>query len=378
MRILIVTEIPAPFRIPLFNALAERPDVDLTVCFLAERDPRRTHYRVYRDEFAFGEVVLPGIGLRRGARWLMVNRGMLGLLRRSRPDAVLVGGWNQPAFWQVLGACRATRKPAFLWVESTGADARIKNSAADAFRRLALRTASGFVVPGRAARAYLRGFGVPADRIVEAPNAVDLTIFTERVDAMRADRDAVRSRLGLNGCVFAYVGRLERAKGVEVLVRAMRDVPAQLVLIGSGSLDSELQHADGDRVRVVGMLARDELVPWYAAVDGLVLPTRSDTWGMVLNEGAAAGLPLVATEAAGAAHDLIEPGQNGFRVPVDDAQALGDALRTLAADESLRRAFGERSRQLSERFRPEAWAAAVADFAATTAGARSEGRRTAG
>jgi glycosyltransferase involved in cell wall biosynthesis len=84
---------------------------------------------------------------------------------------------------------------------------------------------------------------------------------------------------------------------------------------------------------------------------------------MPLNEGAAAGLPLVATDAAGAAHDLIEPGRNGFRVPAEDEKALAQALRTLAEDERLRRAFGERSHELSTRFRPEAWAAAVAEFA---------------
>ena len=93
---------------------------------------------------------------------------------------------------------------------------------------------------------------------------------------------------------------------------------------------------------------------------------------MVLNEAAAAGLPLVATEAVGAAHDLIEPGGNGFRVPVDDAAALAEALRALEADAGLRRAYGDRSRELVERFRPEAWADAV------IAAARSAIRRTAG
>ena len=97
---------------------------------------------------------------------------------------------------------------------------------------------------------------------------------------------------------------------------------------------------------------------------------------MSLNEGAAAGLPLVATDAAGAAHDLIEHGRNGFRVPAEDEAALAEALRALATDADLRRMFGERSREVSERFRPEAWAAAVAGFAAATVEARSAARRS--
>ena len=88
---------------------------------------------------------------------------------------------------------------------------------------------------------------------------------------------------------------------------------------------------------------------------------------MTLNEGAAAGLPLVATDAVGAAHDLIESGANGFRVPADDAPARREALRTLASDEELRRRAGERSREIAERFRPEAWAAGVVSAARAVA-----------
>jgi glycosyltransferase involved in cell wall biosynthesis len=84
---------------------------------------------------------------------------------------------------------------------------------------------------------------------------------------------------------------------------------------------------------------------------------------MVVNEAAAAGLPIVATENVGAAHDLIEHGVNGFRVPAGDEDGLGRALRRLAEDEDFRRAAGARSVELSLRFTPEAWADGVARLA---------------
>ncbi len=371
MRILIVTEIPAPFRIPLFNALAAERDVELCVAFLAEHDPRRS-YRVYREEFAFRDVVLPGRSLQRGARWVMLSRGLLLLMRRFRPDAVIVGGWNQPAFWEALTAARVLRVPSLLWVESNASDARSGGGAADAVRRLALALASGFLVPGRASRAYLERLGVQGGRIFTAPNAVDFRVFAERVEAARAEREALRRRLGLDGWVVLYVGRLEHEKGLDVLLRAFRDVPGQLVLVGSGRLEDELRAAADDRVRFVAQLPRDDLAQWYAAADVLVLPSRSEPWGMTLNEGAAAGLPLVATDAVGAAFDLVEDGANGFRVPAEDAPALADALRALASDEGFRHRAGARSRELAERFRPELWAAAVVS-AARAAGRRSDG-----
>jgi len=80
---------------------------------------------------------------------------------------------------------------------------------------------------------------------------------------------------------------------------------------------------------------------------------------MGLNEAAAAGLPLVASDVAGAAHDLVEPGVNGFRVPADDDAALADALQRLTADAALRESAGKRSREIARAFTPERWAEAV-------------------
>ena len=79
MKLALLTEIPAPYRIPLFNALAER--VDLRVLFLSERDPRRGFYELHRDEWRFDHRVLRGPQLRRGGRWVVFNRGVLPELR---------------------------------------------------------------------------------------------------------------------------------------------------------------------------------------------------------------------------------------------------------------------------------------------------------
>src|SRR4051812_18141634 len=101
IRIALLTEIPAPFRIPLFNALAARSHVELEVMFLSDHDPRRT-YRVYRDEFRFEQTVLPRVDLQARGRWVALSRGVTRTLQRFRPDVLIVGGWNQPAFWQAL------------------------------------------------------------------------------------------------------------------------------------------------------------------------------------------------------------------------------------------------------------------------------------
>jgi glycosyltransferase involved in cell wall biosynthesis len=352
MKLALLTEIAAPFRIPLFNALAAEEGVELRVLFLAAADPRRTHYDLHADEFRFDWRVLPGRELRRGARWVVVNRGVLRELRRFGPDVVGVGGWNQPAFWQALAYTKARRIPLLVWVESTARDARSQALPLELAKRALIRGASGFFVPGRASVEYLRGLGVSPERIAVAPNAVDAELF----GAAAGPRDGKE-------CTFLYVGRLDPEKGVDVLLRAFERVPGELVIIGGGTEEAALRTQASERVHFIGQLDRDELVPHYAAADVFVLPSRSEPWGMVLNEAAAAGLPLVATDGVGAAHELIEDGVNGFRVPEGNADALAEALGRLAADEGFRRRAGTRSRELVRPFTPEAWAKGVVELA---------------
>lgn len=338
MRLALITEIPAPFRIPLWNALAER--IDLRVLLLAERDPRRT-YDLHRDEWRFDARVLPGRDLLLGGRWLVVNRGVRREL--GAVDAVLIGGWNQPAFFQ---AARAGL-PYALWVESTVRDER--RGRLEWLKRRLLASAAGVVVPGTAARDYVLGLGVGPARITVAPNAFDRTTFANAVERAR----------GHHTPTVLTVARLSPEKDVATLLRAVDGLDAELVVVGDGPQEGALREAAPANASFVGHATRDELPHRYANADVFALTSRSETWGMALSEAAAAGLPLVATEAVGGAWDLIEEGVNGYRVPVGDSEALHEALRKVLADEEWRDRAGRRSRELAEQATPERWAETV-------------------
>ncbi len=346
MRIALLTEIPAPFRIPLFNALAER--AELRVLFLARTDPRRPHYEHHRDEWRFDHVFLRGREMHAGGRWTMLNRGVLRELRAFRPDAVAVGGWNQPAFWQALAYCKAARVPLLVWIESTERDARSEARPLELAKRTLIRGAAGAFVPGRASAEYARALGVPEDRIVVAPNAVDNAFF--RTFPRRDERS----------CTFLYVGRLDPEKGIDILLDAFADVPGELVLAGAGTEGKSLEARASERIRFLGPVPRERLPRLYASADVFVLPSRSEQWGMVLNEAAAAGLPLVATDAAGAAYELVD---DDLRVPAGDALALADAMRRLAGDPAVRAESAERSRERVASLTPERWAEGVLELA---------------
>jgi glycosyltransferase involved in cell wall biosynthesis len=365
-RIAIVTEIPAPFRIPLFNRLAREPGIELRTFFLSDRDPRR-NYTVYEDEMAFERHTLPGVNLSRGGRWIVLTRGLRRVLREFAPDVVVAGGWNQPAFWQAARHARRHNVPLLVWVESTLEDARLDAGVASRVRHAFVRRAAGFIVPGKASRAYVRSLGVPENAIFIAPNAVDLEIFSTGVREAHANREALRRELDLKGTVVLYVGRFAPEKGLDVLLDAARGATWSVVLLGEGFLREELERSAPSNVTVGPYVPREALVPWFAAADIFVLPSRSEPWGMVLNEAAAAGLPIVATDHVGAAPDLVDG--NGSIVSTGDVAELRAAIEHLANDTEARERAGRRSLELSETFTPERWAQAVA-AAATRAGQR--------
>jgi glycosyltransferase involved in cell wall biosynthesis len=349
-RLALLTEIPAPYRIPLFNALARL--VELDVLFLRERNPERPYYDLHADELQFAWRVLPGFDFTVRSHWVVANRGLPHELAAC--DVVMLGGWNQPAFWRAFVRAKRAGKPCVVWVESTHADER--RGWFEGAKRKLLGRVDAFVVPGEASRRYLVGLDVPPGRITIAPNAVDAPLFAHGVRTR--DGGAVR---------ILAVGRLAAEKGLDTLLEATAGLPVEVQLVGTGPEEARLRALAGPNVIFAGQAARHELAGLYADADIVAMPSRSDPWGMVLNEAAAAGLPLVSTTSAGAALELIEDGVNGFRVPPGDAPALREAFERLVDDPAFRTAAGARSRELAARFTADAWAEAVAGLVATLA-----------
>jgi glycosyltransferase involved in cell wall biosynthesis len=149
--------------------------------------------------------------------------------------------------------------------------------------------------------------------------------------------------------VVLYVGYFVARKGLHHLIQAFQAVAGEhdvLALVGSGPQEKQLRamgHGD-QRTIFPGYLEGAEKASWYAAADLFVLPTLHDPWGLVVNEAMAFGLPIIVTDAAGCARDLVQ--DNGLVVPAGDVDALATALARLLPDEALRRAMGQRSQHI--------------------------------
>jgi len=370
-RVVIITEIIAPYRIPVFNALAQHSGIDMQVIFLSETDSTQRQWLVYKDEIRFPYQVLPFWRQRSGRHSLLLNWGATTALRRAAPDFIICGGYNYPASWEAMAWARQNRVPFALWAESTARDLRGGHRLIEFLKTRFLRQCDAFVVAGKSSAQYLRNYGVPEEVIFAAPNAVDTQFFEQRAEVIRRDEARHRQALGLPAHFFLFAGRLVPEKGIFDLLRAYGALNPEirkevgLVFVGDGASRSALlQRAAAispGSIHLAGFAQRERLAAYYALADVFVFPTHTDPWGLVVNEAMACGLPVISSAAAGCVADLVESGWNGHVVSTGDVSQLTFAMDELARDPDLRSLMGQRSQERIQQYSPEAWAAGIAD-----------------
>jgi glycosyltransferase involved in cell wall biosynthesis len=332
LRLALLTNVPAPYRVPVYAALAEAPGVELLVAFDGARSgvpalPFHCEWlgggislrsRHYQDETWYAERVERRVRL-----------GYQRLLRRFRPDAIVSGEFG----WRSLNAAahaRVAGVPLFIWWEGTRHTERGAGAARALARHALSRCATGLFGLGRGSVETLRDLGVPDSRIHYVPQVVDNTWLAREVDRWRLAREAVRAELGLRGTVLLTPSRLLPHKGVAVYLDALRRLRARrphaaftAAFAGSGPEQARVRAAQGElgaALRPLGQVAYADLPRLLAAADVLVLPSLRDCWGMVVNEALAAGLPVLGSCYAGASDELLRAPEFG-RVfdPLDPA-----------------------------------------------------------
>lgn len=359
---IILTEILSPYRIPPFNCLAQEANIDLEVFFFAETESRRSWY-VPKEKIQFSYRILWGLQVGKAYQSAPVfcNPDVIYQLWQQHPDVIICGGWHHFTYWLALAYVQLTGTRLLIWSESTLKDERSSNQLKERFKRWIIGKADGYIVPGKAQKDYLLYLGAREEKIWTAPNAVDNDFFTLETERYQTHKEALKQKLNLQDIIILYVGRLINEKGIPELLAAFAqfstDKPVTLVIVGDGSQAEEYllycQQNKLNNVFFAGFQPQTALAQYYSIADIFVFPTRSDSWGLVLNEAMAAGLPIVCSSAAGAGNDLLEDGENGFLVPVGNVARLSEAMQCLVGDESLRKKMGLRSRQIILNYTPE-------------------------
>ena len=351
--VLFVTNHAPPFRVGAFAALNEREDVVFALIG--------------------GDVRHGGGGDASGLPFPVIRpsqRGVLRLAASGRFRAVVAGLSGRVALPGAYAGARRSRVPFVLWATIWAHPRTAAHAVSYLPLRHVYRHADAIATYGPHVSAYVRIKGARGP-VIEAPQSVDAEFWSVPAEP---DRRAPFQAM--------FAGRLAREKGVSVLLRAWRDSglsapSAALVLVGDGPIRARAV-ATGAAMPV-GPVAPAPLRSLYAGSDVVVIPsipTRDfrEPWGLVANEAMSQGVPVIATDAVGAAAGgLVEHERTGLVVPANDASALAQALRRVHDEPPLRARLGAAARAAVASYTHDAWAAGMARALAAAGAGRPEG-----
>jgi len=357
MSLVVLTNIPTPYRTAFFDALAEesaRAGKRFHVLYCAKTEPGR-HWPYDASKMRHAHTVLRGFHPSLTGIHAHLNPGVLAELNLLKPDTlILAGSWNTPTML-VAGLNIYSPPPRrFFWSEGH-ADAALHKSGLIAWlRRRVYRTFDGFAVPNAKSAEWAVAQAGSPRQIVTLPNAIDAKFFAR---PSAASREEARRHLGLEGegRVLVQVSALSARKGVLELANAFLGLPAaerrgaKLLFAGEGDQRSRLEAlaaGSGGAIRVLGQLPPEEVRRVLWAADAFVLNTRLDPNPLSAIEAAAAGLPIVLSAAAGNVREVVEVPQTGFVIKhvADPSEALRAAFN--ASDAQLAE-MGARAAELA-------------------------------
>lgn len=278
------------------------------------------------------------------------------------PDAVYISGWADKLY---LAAAKIIRKSGVPVI--SGLDAQYKGTLR---QQVATKLVPYLLKPsidvmwaaGERQRYFAQRLGYRGMHCWEGLLCCDWAHFSLLSDTPSKRRPQ-----------FLFVGRYVEAKGLDVLVEAYRcyrsavDDPWDLVCAGTGPQGWLFDDQPG--VRDLGFVQPDEIPSLFHESSAIVLPSRHEPWGVVVQEAAAARLPLLCSDRVGAAVHLVRNFYNGFVTPADNAKALAFSMLSLSkATPAARAEMGERSFQLGQQYLPERWADTLIDGVARLRG----------
>lgn len=310
-RVAFVLNVPAFYKIALLNELARV--IHVKAFFLGTTDQVILRDEDIRFDYTFiskSDMDVKHKGVRRGIR-------LLKMLRKETFDYIVWSGWdNIENFLGVLAIPRAKNllisESSIFESTTVGLKGRIK--------RWFLRRISTVFASGAPHKELLQALGYTGEIITVG--SVGVTQRSERT-ANQEIHNPVR---------YIYVGRLIELKNLRLLVEVCTRTSRPLTIVGKGPLESLLRKMAGTSVLFTGFVPNNELDKVLEQADCLVLPSKSEPWGLVVEEALEAELAVIASDKVGSAPDLVTRYDAGVVFRYDSAESLEEAMRTVERD----------------------------------------------
>jgi|GEM_PF-115668 len=363
IKLAVFSPYPIQYYSPWFRGLARQEGVDLKVYYGFIPSEKQQGYG-FNTSFKWDIPMLEGY------KWEVVPNArknpsfsrysgsstpeMGKVFAKDRPDAVILIGWSFLPLVQALWACRKLRIPTIVRGDSN--NLRKRNFLVKLIHRNLVRKYDAFLAVGKLNMQFYLDYGVRPESIFKARHFVDNSFFESSLQKIHDTRSVLRNKWGIpeNAACFLFAGKLETKKRIFDLLSALEiafNKNSSIYLLVAG--DGEHMQAAKDfvarkklPVTFAGFLNQTEIVKAYAAADCLVLPSYGETWGLVVNEAMACGLPAIVSDRVGCAPDLIIEGKTGSVFPRGDIRGLTNKLMKFALDPARTKSMGLQAKEL--------------------------------
>lgn len=350
-KILIITNIPTPYRIPLFNELAsqlEKRQLKLKVIFGAMGYSRRKwEIDISACRFDYKILSSKKIQLLDQEKVIFTYDGLFKTIRREHPIVIFSAGFSF-ATTKLWLRSWLKKTPYIIWSGAINTSDRLNPRFRKIHRKLLIKRAIGFVAYGKKAKEYLISLGAAPEKISIAINTVDIDFFKNEINSNKYNISKYPVK-----CLL-YVGNLTKGKRIDLILLVIKELSTHrkdfvLKLVGDGSEKKYLKRL-AEKLKIIefmsfeGFKQREEIVKYYAEADCFLFPSEYDIWGLVLNEAMAAGLPCLASIYAGATYDLIEDGINGFSVNFSETEKVVENVNWILDNSEQAKIIGQKAR----------------------------------
>ena len=327
VRVAMVTNIPTPYRLPIYERLSGTPGLELQVFFCSGREPDR-HWDL--EQLRMPHAFLRERCLEWSGRFIHTNPDVWPRLREFDPDVVITTGFNPTHL--IAFALAMSRGARHVAMTDGTADSESSLSFAHRWlRRLVYSRSHAFIGASEGSFELYRRFGVAESALFKSHLCANNPAFVAAARPLR-DIDLI------------FCGRWVASKSplfaiaVAAAVGRRLGRRAVLLLLGAGELEGEMRRAADNVVRWVdarfgGYARQSELPVHYARSRLMLFPSAGEPWGVVANEACAAGVPVIVSPRAGAANDLVRDGDNGRVLPLDVGR-WSDAVLALLSDDA--------------------------------------------
>lgn len=349
-KLAILTSHPIQYQAPLFKKISECPEIDLTVYFKKKMGVTASyHDKEFKKMVKWDVPLLEGYSF----KFLSAPFDLMIELQTFSYDAMMLYGWNSWTNIFAYTLARLKKIKILMYGENPMNQEKKKSGLLQIIKKTILRFlfghASAILFIGKENRKFYEWLGVSERKLFYMPYAVDN-------DRWRSELKKLRKH-SREKPVILFVGKLIAKKRPLDLIRAFApfDEMGELVMVGEGELRKKLElyvRCEGiQNVRFAGFVSQKNLPEYYGGSDIFVLPSGiGETWGLVVNEAMNFSLPVIVSDFAGCAEDLVIHGKNGFVYSTGNVEELRRYIGMLLESEDVRASFGRKSHDIIQDF----------------------------